>query len=184
MIVLGQASVNARIASCFIFSMRVHRIKHDVSSPKYVRSLSLKIIYGGCLLVYHHHQSRLLLHDLLVTETQSLIDYLVQSYILSKVLRFFIIVRKLSRRWLRVILYNREYPIILLVDLAGTRYPLVQLGGRVLHSRQLLRLSLDQDWLELLFLRWTQCLCLLWRWLLVYLLVYQLRYIWRHHWRY
>lgn len=56
MILLREVPMNVRIASCFIFSMGVHRIEHNVRGAKYVvLSLSLKIMYLGCLLAYHHH---------------------------------------------------------------------------------------------------------------------------------
>lgn len=56
MILLREVPMNVRIASCFILSMGVHWIEHNVRGAKYViLPFSLKIINGGCLLAYHHH---------------------------------------------------------------------------------------------------------------------------------
>lgn len=86
----------------------------------------------------------------------------------------------LSRRF-RVILYNRQHSIVLLLDLTSTCYPIVEFSACVLYCCQLIRLPLDEDGLELLF---QLCGSLCWMWPgFVRLLVDKLRYLRRDHWR-
>jgi hypothetical protein len=82
-------------------------------------------------------------------------------------------------RCFRVTLNNRKHSIVLLLDLARTCYPIVKFSACMLYCCQLIRLSLYEHGLELLFQLW-RSLC----WLrdhLVRLLVDKLRYLRRDH---